>query len=62
MSVNLKIVAPEVFLSVMAMVILLLGTFLSDQRKRWLAYLTLFAFIITARLLAPFRLDQCLLA
>jgi len=62
LSVNLKMVAPEVFLCVMAMVILLLGTFLSDQRKRWLAYLTLFALIITARLLAPFRLDQSLLA
>lgn len=59
---NLKLVAPEAFLSIMAMAILLLGTVLTERKKAWLAYLTLAALIVTCLLLTPFNLDQSVLA
>lgn len=59
---NLKVVLPEAFLSVMAMVILLLGTAVSERRKIWLEYLALATLVATGLFLTRFDIDKSVLA
>lgn len=62
MDVNLTLALPEVFISIMAMVILLLGTMVGERGKAWPEYLALATLVGAALLLVPFEMDRQILA
>jgi NADH-quinone oxidoreductase subunit N len=55
LNADLQLLLPEIFISVMAMGILILGAFVPERGRTWLAYITLLTLAVTAYLLMRLR-------